>query len=152
MKQEGSLLAEGGNYRQAISRWRESLSLNADQPEIYEMKAQVLMELGNDFQAVQAAESALHLVSTWWEAHRTLARAQRNLGEIRMALNSYIRAWHLNPWASMEDGIRDEILDAMQLLRSGVLTRREATTALPNEEGKEDGTEKKTVRVRSLLV
>lgn len=42
------------------------------------------MEVGEVFEAVQSAEKAVELCSTWSTARRTLGRAQLGIGEVHM--------------------------------------------------------------------
>ena len=42
------------------------------------------MEVGEVFEAVQSAEKAVELCSTWSTARQTLGRAQLGIGEVHM--------------------------------------------------------------------
>lgn len=49
---------------------------------------QALMAVGEVFPAVQAAEYAVKLDPTWWEARQTLGRALLNMGEVNLVSTS----------------------------------------------------------------
>eukprot|EP00794_Sanderia_malayensis_P005517 gene5517-6202_t len=94
---EGVTLAEEERYWEAIGRWQQALEMSPQDEKLHEMISQALMELGEIFPAVQAAEKSIKLKPTWAEAHQTLGRAQLNIGEIELALKSFQRAQHLRP-------------------------------------------------------
>ncbi|KAM7392594.1 hypothetical protein PAMA_007621 [Pampus argenteus] len=97
LKDEGALMAEEGRHWEAIKKWDEAIQLSPDDPLLYEMKSQVLTILQEVFPAVKAAEMAVKLRPLWWEAWRTLGRAQLNLGEVDLAVRSFQVAIHLSP-------------------------------------------------------
>jgi len=105
LKSEGSKLAEKGDLMEALSLWRKALSIKPDDYEVYEMQAQVLMMLDNDFSAAQSAEKAVALNKLWWVSWQTLGRAQLNLHDPTLASKSFSHALHLNP--SCSDLIED---------------------------------------------
>lgn len=49
---------------------------------------QVLLEVGQDWEAVQSASKAVQAAPEWPEAHLTLGRAQLALGEVRGLLST----------------------------------------------------------------
>lgn len=95
--QEGITLAEEERYWEAISRWDQALEITPLNEKLYEMKSQVLMELGEIHPALESAEKSAKIKPIWAEAFQTLGRAQLNVGEIHLALKSFARAKHLNP-------------------------------------------------------
>ncbi|XP_057305837.1 tetratricopeptide repeat protein 33-like [Hydractinia symbiolongicarpus] len=94
---EGISLAEKERYWEANSKFKEAAALTPRVAKIYEMQAQVLLELGEVFPAVQAAETAVMIEPLWAEAHQTVGRSQISIGEIEIALKSFSRAYHLDP-------------------------------------------------------
>ncbi|KAG7241236.1 hypothetical protein INR49_025979 [Caranx melampygus] len=97
LKDEGALLAEEGRHWEAVKKWDEAIQLTPDNPELYEMKSQVLTILQEVFPAVKAAEMAVKFRPLWWEGWQTLGRAQLNLGELDLAVRSFQIAIHLCP-------------------------------------------------------
>lgn len=61
------------------------------------MRAQCLLALNHPFAAVRAADLAAELSPCWAVAHLTLARCQRELGEVALAVASYSAAVDLDP-------------------------------------------------------
>ncbi|XP_034565928.1 tetratricopeptide repeat protein 33 [Notolabrus celidotus] len=97
LKDEGALLAEQGRNWEAIKKWDDAIQLTPDNPDLYEMKSQVLTILQEVFPAVKAAEMAVKLRPLWWEGWQTLGRAQLNLGEVELAVKSFQVAIHQCP-------------------------------------------------------
>jgi tetratricopeptide (TPR) repeat protein len=81
----------------ALSMWNKALQLFPDEYYVLEMKAQVLLAMGELIPAVKAATRATELAPLWLGALLTLARIQRELGEAERALVSYERVMHLDP-------------------------------------------------------
>ncbi|KAH3848885.1 tetratricopeptide repeat protein 33-like [Dreissena polymorpha] len=113
--QEGTVLASSERYWEALKKWDEALQYTLMDEKIHEMKAQALMELCEIYPAVQAAKKAVQFAPTWWIAHQTLGRAFLGLGEVRMAVNSFSRAVHLNP--DDKELWKDDLLWAYSLLQ-----------------------------------
>ncbi|XP_030292338.1 tetratricopeptide repeat protein 33 [Sparus aurata] len=97
LKDEGAQLAEQGRHKEAIKKWDEAIQLTPDNPDLYEMKSQVLTILQEVFPAVNAAEMAVKYRPLWWEGWQTLGRAQLNMGEVDLAVRSFQVAVHLCP-------------------------------------------------------
>ncbi|KAL6463526.1 hypothetical protein MHYP_G00279170 [Metynnis hypsauchen] len=97
LKDEGAQLAEQGRHWEAVKKWDEAIQLSPEEAQLYEMKSQVLTILQEVFPAVQAAEMAVKLRPSWWEAWQTLGRAQLSLGEVELAVRSFQVAVHLHP-------------------------------------------------------
>ncbi|XP_023226147.1 tetratricopeptide repeat protein 33-like isoform X2 [Centruroides sculpturatus] len=97
LKNEGEMLAENERYWEAIKKWDKAIQLTPTDEKLYEMKAQVLMQLNEVFPAVQAAEKAVEFNPRWWVGYQTLGRTQLGIGEIKLAIKSFSRALHINP-------------------------------------------------------
>ncbi|XP_020236135.1 tetratricopeptide repeat protein 33 [Cajanus cajan] len=94
---QGDKLAMDGKYREALGKWEAALALTPDVPVLHEQKAQVLLEIGDAWNAVKAATRATELEPSWAEAWVTLGRAQLNFGEPDNAIESFDRALALKP-------------------------------------------------------
>lgn len=64
---------------------------------LHEQKAQVLLEIGDAWNALKAATRATELEPSWAEAWITLGRAQLNFGEPDIAIKSFDRALAIKP-------------------------------------------------------
>ncbi|KAK6939946.1 hypothetical protein RJ641_029477 [Dillenia turbinata] len=94
---EGNKLAEDGKYREALGKWEAALTLMPKNAVLHEQKAQVLLELGDSWNALKTATGATELEPSWDEAWLTLGRAQLNYGEPDSAIESFDRALALKP-------------------------------------------------------
>ncbi|XP_057973563.1 uncharacterized protein LOC131161665 [Malania oleifera] len=94
---EGEKLAEGGKYREALAKWEAALNLMPEKAVLHEQKAQVLLEIGDAWNALKAATRATELEPSWAEAWVTLGRAQLNFGEPDSAIGSFDRALAIKP-------------------------------------------------------
>lgn len=89
MKNKGDEFAEAGDYMTALKYWRHAIDISPDLYKIHESMAQVLLELGETFEAIKEATKAVEIAPTWGEGFITLARCQRNFGEIELCLKSF---------------------------------------------------------------
>nr|XP_029122476.1 tetratricopeptide repeat protein 33 isoform X1 [Elaeis guineensis] len=58
---QGNQLAENGRYREALGKWEAALTLMPENAILHEQKAQVLLEIGDAWNALKAATR----ISTW---------------------------------------------------------------------------------------
>ncbi|XP_009625769.1 uncharacterized protein [Nicotiana tomentosiformis] len=93
----GNKLAEDGKYREALGKWEAAILLMPDRAILHEQKAQILLELGETWNALKAATRATGLEPSWAEAWITLGRAQLNYGEPDSAIESLDRALAIKP-------------------------------------------------------
>jgi len=96
-KNAGNEAAEGGDYHTAMRLWREALDLNAEDFTLYELKAQALLALDEFWPAVHAAQEACRRAPEWADGHVTLARCQREVGEVSASIESYEQALRIEP-------------------------------------------------------
>ncbi|KAL0326120.1 UNVERIFIED_CONTAM: Tetratricopeptide repeat protein 33 [Sesamum radiatum] len=94
---QGNKLAEEGKYREALGKWESAITLMPERAILHEQKAQVLLELGEAWNALKAATRATELEPRWAEAWVTLGRAQLNYGEPDCAIESFDKALALKP-------------------------------------------------------
>eukprot|EP00039_Didymoeca_costata_P012687 m.183886 g.183886 ORF g.183886 m.183886 type:complete len:224 (-) comp15550_c0_seq12:2086-2757(-) len=85
LKNEGIVHAERGRFREAIGLFTQALECAPDDHISFELKAQALLECGENFQAVQAATRATELAPKWFPGWLTLGRSQLNFGELDLA-------------------------------------------------------------------
>ncbi|CAL9138716.1 unnamed protein product [Musa acuminata var. zebrina] len=104
---QGNQLAEDGKYHEALGKWEAALTLEPKNAVLHEQKAQVLLELGDSWNALKAATQATELQPSWFEAWLTLGRAQLNFGEPDSAIESFDRALKIKP--DHEDAQADRI-------------------------------------------
>lgn len=97
LQSEGNNLAEEGKYVAALGKWEAALALTPEKAVLHEQKAQVLLEIGETWKALQAATRATELQPSWPEAWVTLSRAQLNFGEPELSVQSTKKALELEP-------------------------------------------------------
>ncbi|RMX63312.1 hypothetical protein KXD40_001793 [Peronospora effusa] len=107
LKDEGNTLAEAGRFRAAMGRWKESIGIDSDNAELYELLAQASMAIYEDFEAVQFARRATELAPMWSDGFLTLARCQLNFGELTLALEALEQAVKLNHGVETEEMAND---------------------------------------------
>jgi tetratricopeptide (TPR) repeat protein len=121
LEAQGCVLAEAGRFHEARARLDEAVRRDPKCATAHEALAQVLLEQGLAFEAVRAAEAACECRPAWAVACLTLGRAQRNLGELRLALGSCDAALHraaadADADAGEEEEARAEALEVERLL------------------------------------
>ena len=123
LEAQGCVLAEAGRLHEARERLDEAVRRDPSSATAHEALAQVLLEQGLVFEAVRAAGSACECRPAWAVACLTLGRAQRNLGELRLALGSCDAALHRATAAAAdadaggeEEEARAEALEVERLL------------------------------------
>ncbi|XP_047328104.1 tetratricopeptide repeat protein 33 [Impatiens glandulifera] len=94
---QGEKFAEDGKFREALGKWEAALNLTPLKAVLHEQKAQVLLEIGDAWNAIKAASRATELEPSWAEAWITLGRAQLNFGEPDNAIQSFDRALTFKP-------------------------------------------------------
>ncbi|XP_008781673.2 tetratricopeptide repeat protein 33 isoform X1 [Phoenix dactylifera] len=111
---QGNLLAENGRYCEALGKWEAALTLMPENAILHEQKAQVLLEIGDAWNALKAATRATELEPSWLEAWITLGRAQLNFGEPDSAIESFDRALAIKPGC---EEVRIDRGSALHLIR-----------------------------------
>lgn len=111
---QGNNLAEDGKFREALGKWESALNLRPENAVLHEQKAQVLLELGDAWNALKAATRATELEKSWAEAWITLGRAQLNFGEPDKAIESFDRALVIKPDS---EEARDDRQTALHLVK-----------------------------------
>lgn len=94
---QGNKLAEEGKYKEALGKWEAALGLMPEKAILHEQKAQVLLEIGDAWNALKAATRATELEPSWAESWITLGRAQLDFGEPDTAIQSFDQALAIKP-------------------------------------------------------
>lgn len=97
LQSEGNVAADAEKYSSALQAWDKALRLTPARAVLHEQKAQVFLQLGRYWDAVQCATEAAALESGWADAFLTLGRAQLGLGEPELALKSMETVLQLKP-------------------------------------------------------
>mmetsp|Transcript_36966 Transcript_36966/g.73234 ORF Transcript_36966/g.73234 Transcript_36966/m.73234 type:complete len:224 (+) Transcript_36966:75-746(+) len=123
----GNTLASEGNFSSALTSFDTALRLIAvlqpvskiREAALHELRAQVLLEMGNrDFDAVSAATRATEVAPGWSDGFLTLGRCQLNLGEPSFAIKSMSAALRLNPNLNQDEEVVEDLERAMALHRA----------------------------------
>lgn len=81
--------AEQGDYRSAIKSFKQCLSIRSNNFKVLEMIAQIYLETDQVLLALQSAEAAVECQPEWMDGLHTLARCQREIGEVLLSKNTY---------------------------------------------------------------
>ena len=90
-REQGCDLAEAGRMPEALKCFQEGLLFAPQDHLLLELSAQAYLTLDRPMQAVKAAEAVVQLAPHWSDGYLTLARAQRELGEVTVAEGTYRR-------------------------------------------------------------
>jgi len=126
---DGIQLAEEERFWEAISKFNKCIEYTPNEAKLYEMKAQVLLELNELYPAVQTAELAVEKDPLWSTGYQTLGRAQISYGEIKLAVKSFSKAYHLDP--SNEELLTDDLNWALELVKQERLLEKKASDSTP---------------------
>ena len=131
--QKGASLADAGDFSGALREFEIVIAQGHRSAKLLEMRAQVLMQLNRDFEAIRSAEACIVVRPEWDAAWHTLGRAQLNFGEVKLALDSFRKAETLN---RRDPSIREDVAHAEILLRrmeektGGIATRARVGTGV----------------------
>ncbi|KAJ0085616.1 hypothetical protein Patl1_08248 [Pistacia atlantica] len=114
LHQHGTFVLKDGKYREALGKWEAALNLMPENAVLHEQKAQVLLEIGDAWNALKAATRATELEPSWAEAWITLGRAQLNFGEPDSAMESFDKALAIKPDS---EEVRDDRKTAFHLVK-----------------------------------
>jgi len=115
LKQDGITLAEKGFFSEALNKLNKAAACTPDDCTLYEMKAQILIELEEDCDAVRSAEKCVKLNRLWSTGWHTLARTQLNIQHLSKAVKSFSRSIFLDP-SSVD--VRGELDTALERLKT----------------------------------
>jgi tetratricopeptide (TPR) repeat protein len=122
LRARGEAHAERGEWDDALRCFSAAAAAGPtrglDLAVVHELKAQVLLVVGDDFAAARAAEDATRLDETYAASFHTLGRALRNMGELPLALRHLESALELTraQGASDIDGSIGDDLDEVEAL------------------------------------
>ncbi|KAK8800864.1 hypothetical protein WA588_001695, partial [Blastocystis sp. NMH] len=108
--EQGVQAAESGDMGKALSLLSHAVVLNDKDYKTYEMIAQIHLLQDRPFGAVKYALKSVALKPDWCEGYITLARAQREMGEVDLSLDSYKKAISLlDTAASLNEKEKEEV-------------------------------------------
>ena len=120
-REKGCALAEAGCMSDALKFFQEGLLFSPQDELLLELSAQMYLQLDRPMAAVKSAEEAVVLASTWADGHLTLARAQRELGEVESSIQSYQRVLELD--ITHTDAQTE--LEEMQVILTRILAKKQ---------------------------
>ena len=102
LQTQGNVYASNGEFSKALTCFDSALRLIESnniygQANLHELRAQVLLAIDEDFRAILAAKEATNLRPDWGDGWLTLGRAQLNLGEPSMAIESFEKVLKIDP-------------------------------------------------------
>lgn len=128
-----------GFFIKALQKWDEALIHDPPNALLHELRAQVLLEIGEDELALQAASQAVEFSGEWSDAHLTLGRVFLNLGLLNEAKEAMEHALvlingdsdaHGRPWGENSSAMEIEReLDEVSNLITLKAQREEAAAA-----------------------
>ena len=134
-KEAGCKLAESGRMSEAVTKWQEGLLFSPRDHVLHELTAQGFLILDRNLPALRSAERAVELCPLWTEGLLTLARAQRELGELEASLETYQKVIELDSAhkeAILEIKSLGPLLAALAKRREELLQKVEASIS-PDE-------------------
>lgn len=134
-KASGCQLAESGRMSEAVTKWQEGLLFCPQDHELHELTAQGFLFLDRNLPALRSAERAVELSPLWTEGLLTLARAQREIGELEASLRSYHKIIEID--GKHSDAMQEiknltPLLASLAIRREELLHKVEASTS-PDE-------------------
>ena len=96
-KEMGCDLAGRGRMSEAITKWQEGVLFSPQDHLLHELLAQGFLSLDRNMLALRAANRAVELCPMWTEGLLTLARVQRELGELVSSSETYQRIITMEP-------------------------------------------------------
>ena len=82
-------LAESQEYIQALGYFERVLLFQPANHLVHEYKAQIYLELEMYLEALKAIETSIQCNSSWYISYLTLARCQREVGELALSFESF---------------------------------------------------------------
>eukprot|EP00961_Rhodomonas_salina_P035109 472776-Rhodomonas_salina.1 len=149
-QEEACILAEAERYREALSKLQQSIELTPTRAILHELQAQCYLELDEVFEAVKAAERAVEHDSSWAPGHCTLGRAQVNLGEIELAIESFRKCLELDS-EEMKEVEEQDLPWALELLEKKKSLESSAAHAAAAARSEENGGESESCVMRTIV-
>ena len=136
-KEKGCALAQQGKMSEAVTKWQEGLLFSPNDHLLHELTAQGFLSLDRNLLALKSAERAVELCPLWTEGLLTLARVQRELGELEASMETYRGVLELdnkNSEATIEMNELTPLLASLATRREILLQKVEASRSLDETE------------------
>ena len=95
-REKGCLLAEEGRMSEALTKWQEGLFFCPSDHLLHELSAQGFLALDRNLLALKSAVRAVEICPYWTEGLLTLARTQREIGELETSFETYSRVLQID--------------------------------------------------------
>lgn len=139
-REKGCALAQQGKMSEAVTKWQEGLQFSPNDHLLHELTAQGFLSLDRNLLALKSAERAVELCPLWTEGLLTLARVQRELGELLASLETYRGVLELDTKNSEATAEMNELTP----LLASLAQRREILLQKVEESSSVDETEANT--------
>jgi tetratricopeptide (TPR) repeat protein len=136
-REKGCALAQQGKMSEAVTKWQEGLLFSPNDHLLHELTAQGFLSLDRNLLALKSAERAVELCPLWTEGLLTLARVQRELGELEASLETYRGVLELdnkNSEATAEMNELTPLLASLAQRREILLQKVEESSSLDETE------------------
>jgi tetratricopeptide (TPR) repeat protein len=133
LQEAGNTYAEQERWPAALSAFEAAIGFSPMRAELFELKAQVYMALGNDTKAVVSAERALEIDPELVPGYVTLSRALVNTAQLDKALDTLQRARALR--GDVQDAeVENDISEVRRLIDTREKLRDEKKKAKGSED------------------
>jgi tetratricopeptide (TPR) repeat protein len=105
--QKAIQLAENQDYSQALNYFERILYFQPANYQVHEYKAQIYLELGMFLMALKSIETSIQCNSSWYISFLTLARCQREMGELELSLDNYHKSKDLYLFTKNQNSKRE---------------------------------------------
>ena len=115
LRKKGCDYAENGDYSKSMKCFNDALLLTPSCHLLHELKAQVYLQLDQLLDAIECAKYSVELQPNFADGYITLARINREMGEVQKSVECYRTALSLDSHSTND--IIDEITEMEDILK-----------------------------------
>jgi len=115
LRKTGCEYAENGDYSKSMKCFNDALLLTPSCHLLHELKAQVYLQLDQLLDAIECAKYSVKLQPNFADGYITLARINREMGEVQKSVEYYRTASSLDSQSTSD--IIDEITEMEEILK-----------------------------------
>jgi tetratricopeptide (TPR) repeat protein len=128
----GEKLAEIGKIEEAISAFREAVSIDSKNAVAHHNLGLLIRQEGELAEAVECYLRAISLVPNYFDAHYNLGNVLRDLGKVEEAIESFNQALNINPYSTNALLNRGNAYLCLRKFDEAVSSYRKAISTEPN--------------------